>query len=62
MTTLLYDIIIFYPDKSPVKYRRINNLIKVENYLNKNSNALYFNVYDKINKTYIKRVYIKRGS
>jgi hypothetical protein len=57
----LYDIIIFYPDKNPVKYRRINNLDKVEHYLYKNTNASYFNVYDKLNKTFVKRVYIKKG-
>lgn len=61
MSTIYYDIIIFFPAKDPVKYRRINNLDKVHNYLYKNSDALYFNVYDKLNKTFVKRVYIKRG-
>jgi hypothetical protein len=56
----LFTCIIFFEDKNktPAKYRNIINLEKFKTFA-ATTNGHYFNVYDKLTRGYIERVYFK---
>jgi hypothetical protein len=61
MAKMLYTAIVFMVDKSPVrKYRNITNIVNFTNFA-RSIDAEYFNLYEKVSKTYIERIYIKKG-
>lgn len=61
MAKMLYTAIVFMVDKSPVrKYRNITNIVNFTNFA-RSIDAEYFNLYEKVSKKYIERIYIKKG-
>jgi hypothetical protein len=61
MAKMLYTAIVFMADKSPVrKYRNITNIVNFTNFA-RSIDAEYYNLYEKVSKTYIERIYIKKG-
>ena len=56
----LFTCIIFFEDKNktPAKYRNIKNLKKFKTFAT-TTNGHYFNVYDKLTKSYVERIYLK---
>lgn len=61
MAKPLYTCIVFMQDgSSPRKYRNISNKNNFFNFCI-TIKANYFNVYDKVSKQYVERVYIKKG-
>jgi hypothetical protein len=58
----LYNIIVFFEDKSPVKYHKVSNIDKLNIWLQKyKPTAKYMNVYDKYTKEFINQIKINRG-
>jgi hypothetical protein len=62
MAKNLYSAIVFFKDNSqPIrKYRNISN---INNFINfaKSLNADYINLYEKVTRLYVERIYIKKG-
>ncbi len=58
MAKRLYSCIIFFSDRSPVKYRTVSNLYGLWKYCQNriSSNILYFNVYDKKTRLFISQL------
>ena len=57
MNVKRYNIIVFFSDRPPVKYRNCNNLYRVILYINSriSSNWTAVNVYEKDNKQFIRQ-------
>jgi len=61
MAKNLYTAIVFMLDNTPArKYRNINNIYRFATWC-ESIPAKYVNFYDKQTKTYIQRIYIKKG-
>jgi len=60
MAKTLYTCIIFFDAKNsiqPAKYRKINNLDNFESFARRRG-GIYFNVYEKETKIFVKRVLV----
>lgn len=58
----LYTCIVFFPSemkRRPRKYRNVNNLLRFEQFVEKD-HALYFNIYSKKTNEFLRRVYINK--
>lgn len=61
MPKKLYTGIVFFENgENPRKYRNISNLGSFMRFLG-GINAYYVNIYDKATKSFIERIYIKKG-
>jgi hypothetical protein len=55
-----FTAIIFFSDRSPAKYRNLQNLISFKKFvLGRYPSAMYYNLYDKKTKAYSGREYLK---
>lgn len=57
----IYSVTIFFKPntKKPRKYRNVQNLKTFEYFAKKDIDAYYFNVYEKENSTFVKRIWLK---
>ncbi len=55
MNQVTYNVIFFFPDREPVKYRNCNNLYSISCYVTKTFGAHWtaVNVYDKQTKQFL---------
>lgn len=62
MAKNLYTAIVFMIDNTPArKYRNINNIYRFATWC-ESIPAKYVNFYDKQTKSYVQRIYIKKGT
>lgn len=55
-----FTAIIFFSDRSPAKYRNLQNLNSFKKFvLSRYASAMYYNLYDKKTKAYFGREYLK---
>lgn len=61
MAHKLYTCIVFFylNSKPPLKYRNVNNLDRFNTFA-ESRGGYYFNVYEKVTRRFVKRVYVNK--
>jgi hypothetical protein len=57
----LYNAIVFFTDRNPVKYHKVNNVSSFITWLTNNRpSANYVNLYEKVSRTFVEQIKIKK--
>jgi len=57
----LYNAIVFFQDRNPVKYHKVNNVARLITWLTNNRpSANYVNLYEKETRSFVQQIKIKK--
>lgn len=58
----LYNAIVFFADREPIRYHKVNNVEKLINWLMRNRpSANYVNLYEKETRSFVQQIKITKG-
>jgi len=58
----LYNAIVFFEDRNPIRYHKVNNVQKLITWLTNNRpSANYVNLYEKETRNFVEQIKIKKG-